>query len=58
MFDLPKYGDGIGLARLSALLDKLGIDRAALQRRSVVITGSNGKGSTAAFAASIGRAAG
>ena len=58
MFDLPKYGDGICLARLAALLGALGIDRAALQRRSLVITGSNGKGSTAAFAASIGRAAG
>ena len=58
MFDLPKYGDGICLARLSALLDALGIDRGELQRRSIVITGSNGKGSTAAFAASIGRAAG
>ena len=58
MFDLPKYGDGICLARLSALMDALGIDRSKLQRRSIVITGSNGKGSTAAFAASIGRAAG
>ncbi len=58
MFDLPKYGDGICLARLAALLDALGIDRARLSRRSIVITGSNGKGSTAAFAASIGRAFG
>ena len=58
MFDLPKYGDGICLARLSALLEALGIDRARLQRRSIVIAGSNGKGSTAAFAAGIGQAAG
>lgn len=58
MFDLPKYGDGICLARLGALLDALGIDRTRLQQRAVVITGSNGKGSTAAFAASIGRAHG
>lgn len=58
MFDLPKYGDGICLARLAALLDALGIDRADLSRRSIVIAGSNGKGSTAAFAASIGRAIG
>ena len=57
MFDLPKYGNGLCLARLSALLDALGIDRGQLQRRSIVITGSNGKGSTAAFVASIGRAA-
>lgn len=58
MFDLPKYGAGIGLARMAALLDALGIDRTHLQRCAVVITGSNGKGSTAAFCASIGRAAG
>ena len=56
MFDLPKYGDGICLARLADLLDKLGVDRARLQQNSVVITGSNGKGSTAAMCAAIGRA--
>lgn len=58
MFDLPKYGDGICLARLTALLDVLAIDRERLRQRSVVVTGSNGKGSTAAFSAGIGRAAG
>ena len=58
MFDLPKYGDGICLARLAELLDGLGIDRARLQRNSVVVTGSNGKGSTAAMCAAIGRAYG
>lgn len=58
MFDLPKYGDGICLARLSALLEALAIDRERLSRIAAVITGSNGKGSTAAFCASIGRAAG
>lgn len=58
MFDLPKYGDGICLARLAELLDALGIDRTRLQERSVVVTGSNGKGSTAAMCAGIGRAAG
>jgi dihydrofolate synthase/folylpolyglutamate synthase len=58
MFDLPKYGDGICLARLTALLDVLAIDRERLSRIAVVVTGSNGKGSTAAFCASIGRAAG
>ncbi len=58
MFNLPKYGEGICLARLAALLDALSVDRIRLQGRSVVVTGSNGKGSTAAFAASIGRAAG
>lgn len=58
MFDLPKYGDGICLARLTVLLEALAIDRDRLSRIAVVITGSNGKGSTAAFCASIGRAAG
>jgi dihydrofolate synthase / folylpolyglutamate synthase len=58
MFDLPKYGDGICLARLAELLDALAIDRARLSRRSVAVTGSNGKGSTAAFCAGIARAYG
>lgn len=58
MFDLPKYGDGICLARMAALLEALSIDRAWLQRISVVVTGSNGKGSTAAMCARIGRALG
>ncbi len=58
MFDLPKYGDGVCLARLAALLEALDIDRARLQRGSVVVTGSNGKGSTAAMCAQIGRAYG
>ncbi|HEY4203386.1 MAG TPA: cyanophycin synthetase [Xanthobacteraceae bacterium] len=58
MFDLPKYGSGVCLARLARLLEALGVDRAQLQRNSIVVTGSNGKGSTAAFCASIGRAAG
>jgi dihydrofolate synthase/folylpolyglutamate synthase len=58
MFNLPKYGSGLCLARLTALLDALAIDRARLQRHSVVVTGSNGKGSTAAFLASIGQARG
>ena len=58
MFDLPKYGEGICLARMAELLDALAIDRGRLQQRSIAITGSNGKGSTAAFCASIGRACG
>jgi dihydrofolate synthase/folylpolyglutamate synthase len=58
LFNLPKYGDGVCLARLAALLEALSIDRALLQRRAVVVTGSNGKGSTAAFCAGIGRAFG
>ena len=58
MFDLPKYGDGVCLARLAALLDVLAVDRARLSRNSVVVTGSNGKGSTAAFCANIAQAYG
>jgi dihydrofolate synthase/folylpolyglutamate synthase len=58
MFDLPKYGDGICLARLAELMDMLRLSRGWLQTRSVVVTGSNGKGSTAAMCASIGRAYG
>jgi dihydrofolate synthase/folylpolyglutamate synthase len=58
VFDLPKYGDGVCLARMAGLLEALGIDRARLQRNSVVVTGSNGKGSTAAMCAAIGRAYG
>src|SRR5579862_7020563 len=58
MFDLPKYGEGVCLARMAELLDVLAIDRDRLEKRSVAITGSNGKGSTAAFCASIGRAYG
>jgi len=55
VFDLPKYGDGVCLARLAELLDALAVDRARLARMSVAVTGSNGKGSTAAFCAGIGR---
>jgi dihydrofolate synthase / folylpolyglutamate synthase len=56
LFDLPKYGDGICLARMAELLDALAVDRTRLQRVSVVVTGSNGKGSTAAFCAGIAQA--
>jgi dihydrofolate synthase / folylpolyglutamate synthase len=57
-FDLPKYGKGVCLARMAALLEVLAIDRARLQEGSVAITGSNGKGSTAAFCASIAQSYG
>jgi len=58
MFDLPKYGDGVCLARMAELLAHLAIDRDTLARISIVVTGSNGKGSTAAFCANIARACG
>ena len=43
---------------MAELLDALAVDRTRLSRHSVVVTGSNGKGSTAAFCAGIGRANG
>jgi dihydrofolate synthase/folylpolyglutamate synthase len=43
---------------MANLLDALAVDRARLSRISVVVTGSNGKGSTAVFCAGIGRACG
>src|SRR6202165_5521344 len=43
---------------MAELLDAIAVDRASLQRISIVVTGSNGKGSTAAFCASIARAYG
>jgi len=58
VFDLPKYGDGVCLARMAELLDAVAVDRARLSRISVVVTGSNGKGSTAALCASVARAYG
>jgi dihydrofolate synthase/folylpolyglutamate synthase len=49
MFDLPKFGDGIGLHRIEKFFDAHGIDVQRLSQRSIVVTGSNGKGSTARF---------
>ncbi len=46
MFGLPKFGDGIGLTRILRFYREFGIDTGALARRSIVVTGSNGKGST------------
>jgi dihydrofolate synthase/folylpolyglutamate synthase len=40
---------------MAELLEAVAVDRAKLQRHSVVVTGSNGKGSTAAFCAGIAR---
>ncbi len=49
MFGLNKFGDGIGLHRIERFFQKMRIDRASLSRKSVVVTGTNGKGSTARF---------
>jgi dihydrofolate synthase / folylpolyglutamate synthase len=47
--NLPKFGDGIGLHRIERFFQEKRIDRASLSRRSIVVTGTNGKGSTARF---------
>lgn len=51
MYGLPKFGDGIGLYRLERFYQAHGVDTAGLSRRSILVTGSNGKGSTARFIA-------
>jgi dihydrofolate synthase/folylpolyglutamate synthase len=43
---------------MADLLDALAVDRTRLSRNSVVVTGSNGKGSTAVFCAGMARAYG
>ena len=58
MFGLPKFGDGIGLHRIERFLSAHRIDRAGLARRSIAVTGTNGKGSTARFITSAVEAAG
>ena len=58
MFGLPKFGDGIGLDRILRFYRDFRIDTEALARRSIVVTGSNGKGSTSRFIASALAAAG
>lgn len=47
--DLPRFGAGPGLVRTARLATRLDLDLAALGQRAVVITGSNGKGSTASL---------
>lgn len=54
----PKFGGGIGLHRVAAIAERLGIDLAAFGAAGAVITGSNGKGSTAAMCASMLRESG
>lgn len=58
MFGLSKFGDGIGLHRIERFLTQNDIDRAQLSRRSIVVTGSNGKGSTSRFIAAALEACG
>ncbi|MES1203937.1 MAG: cyanophycin synthetase [Pseudomonadota bacterium] len=49
----PKFGTGIGLHRVAGIAERLHIDLAAFGANAAVITGSNGKGSTAAMLSSI-----
>lgn len=54
----PKFGAGIGLHRVAALADELGLDLSAFSTNAAVTTGSNGKGSTSAMLSSILRQTG
>jgi dihydrofolate synthase/folylpolyglutamate synthase len=51
MFGLNKFGDGICFGRILRFYREFGIDLGALAARSIAVTGSNGKGSTARFTA-------
>lgn len=58
MFGIDKFGDGIGLGRIMRFMDEHRFDRTDLATRSIVVTGSNGKGSTASLlAAALGHGA-
>ncbi len=54
----PKFGDGPGLERVTAVASRLGIDLAGFGQNGVVVVGSNGKGSTAAMTAALLRETG
>jgi dihydrofolate synthase/folylpolyglutamate synthase len=58
LLKLPKYGSGTGLHRVDFMMNAVGIDRPALAAKSVVVTGSNGKGSTAKISSELLRATG
>ncbi len=49
MFGLQKYGNGIGLHRALSFYKYIGIPYDYFSTRSIVVTGSNGKGSTTRF---------
>lgn len=49
MFGLKKFGDGICFPRLERYCNQLRLDVGYLARKSVVVVGSNGKGTTAVF---------
>src|ERR1700710_2997484 len=57
LLNLPKFGTGIGLHRVRHLMTALDIDP-AVGETCIVVTGSNGKGSTARIASELLRATG
>ncbi len=58
MFGLNRFGDGISLHRALSFLGAHGFDRDWLASRSIIITGSNGKGSTVRLLSAALKAAG
>ena len=52
---VPKFGDGIGLARCRAYLDDCDLWNALMQMKRVGVTGSSGKGAVARMAAAAFR---
>ncbi|WP_428150736.1 bifunctional folylpolyglutamate synthase/dihydrofolate synthase [Brevundimonas sp.] len=50
---MTKFGAGIGLGRVLRIARAMGVDPADFSARTCVITGSNGKGSTAAMTQAI-----
>lgn len=49
----PKFGNGVGLDRIRKIASVLNLDLAGFSADGAVVTGSNGKGSTAAMCAAI-----
>lgn len=58
MFGLNRFGDGISLHRALSFLAAHGFDRDWLTSRSIIVTGTNGKGSTVRLLAAALKAAG
>lgn len=58
MFGLNRFGDGISLHRALTFLDAHGFDRDWLASRSIIVTGTNGKGSTVRLLGAALKAAG
>ena len=48
---LPKFGNGIGLHRVSRFISENSIDIGSVSDRSILVVGTNGKGSTSKYVA-------